>query len=363
MLTIPILQGILKEYGLEEFTKRINKVLKIKLPIKDFNQQITYTEDSITINGDHPITITMEEELYKITTEFNGYRTIKYYYNGELIRNLFLFNTEDEKLLVLDYIDNGNFQTTRISKTTEEDKSYNKGEFEREITTFPLIPININSYYLKKENKQEEERTIDLAGQNLYYHHYQGDNNTEYFQESAICKDLPYLKISGHLRIMDDLLVNSLNKKIPNIMIRGKNVDEKENPLEFYHVFITFTDKGLVIKDVIMDYQTKVIDAQEAVSKLGCRKFDSNLLNALIGVIHKAVRPSHLPNVLEELEHIRDALLVHEHKKIHDIDSIELMMKVIPDPNHLAFSIYENQSNYENAINLLLEEPKSKSLK
>ena len=363
MLTIPILQGILNEYGLEGFTKRINKVLNIKLPIKDFNQKVTYTKDSITINGEHPITITMEEEIYKITTEFNGYRTTKFYYNGELIRTLYLFNTEDEKLLALDYIDNGNFQTTRISKTTEEDKDFNKGEFEREVTTFPIIPINVDSYYLKNETKQEEERTIDLAGLNLYYHHYQGDNNTDYYQESAICKDIPYVKISGHLRLKDDLLVNSLNQKRPNIMIRGINVDEEGKPLEFYHVFIDFTDTGLVIKDVIMDNKNHVIDAQEDTFKIGCRRFNSNLLKALIVAIPKAVRPSHLTNVLEELEHLREALLLHEHKKLRDLDSIELMMKIIPDPDHLALSIYENQSKYENAINSLLEEPKSKSLK
>ena len=363
MLTIPILEGILKEHGLEEFVRRINKLLNINLPISDFDLKTTCTKDSIRIESAPPIIIAIEDEVYKITTEYSTYRTIKYYYNKELIRKLFVFNTEDEKLLVLDHIDNGNFKTTRINKTTEDDKNFNQGEYEREITTYPVIPININSHYLNKENNEEEERTIDLAGANMYYHHYNGNKEDEYFQESAMCMDIPFLKISGHIRLIDDLLVNSLDQKKPNILIRGINLDEDGNPLEFYQVFIDFNAKGLRIKDVTVDYKTNEIEGNETFAKTKRRRFDSNLLQALIFSIAKAVKKSHLSKVLEELEHIKEALLVEEHRKIRDFGTIELMMNIIPDPNKLAFNIYENQSKYENAINSELELPIKHSLK
>ncbi len=363
MLTIKIMEGIIKEYGLEEFKKRLKKGLNIDLSIKDYNSMTLFSNDTIRIEEKNPIEISIEDGLYKVVTEYSTYKTIRYYYNKELIRKVTAFNTEDEKLIVLDHIDNGNFKTTRISKTTEEDKYFNKGEYEREITTFPLIPININSHYLNKEDTEEEERTIDLAGENFYYHHYNGNKEDEYFQESAMCQDMPYVRISGHLRLIDDLLVNAMDRKRPNIIIRGINLDTEGVPLEFYQVFLDFDEKGLRIKDVTVDYKTREIDSHETHIRTKERRFNSELLDSLRIPIGITISPLHLNSVLEELRRITEALLIQEHKKLRDPGTIELMMNLVPNPNELAFNIYDNQSKYENAINSELETAKSKALK
>ena len=365
MITIKMMQGIINEYGLEEFKKRINKSLNIELPIKDYSSMTLFSDNTIRIEETNPIEISMEDGLYKVVTEFSTYKTIKYYYNKELIRHLFAFNTEDEKLIVLDHIDNGNFKTTRISKTTMEDKDFNKGEYEREMTTFPVIPIDISSHYFNNEGNIDEERIIDLAGQNYYYHHYIGNNNSDYFQESSMCQDTPFVKISGHLRVNDDLLKKSFDFKRGNIVIRGINTDENNNPQEFYQSIFEFTKEGFIIIDTTVDYPDNNIDTKKTIARTNQTKFSSTLVDTILTLIaqRNIINPNHLENISTELNRIKEALLIQEHKKLRDLSRIELMMSVISNLNELAYNIYENQSEYENIINSELETTKSKSLK
>ena len=347
MLSIAIIKGIINEYGIKELNKRF----KLNLPVEDKEYKIINKEDSVRIETPNPITITVEDDVLIITTEYKTYKVIKYYYNKELIRDVVAFYSEDNDLLTLDYIDNGNFTTSRISKTTTNDKNFNQGYYERETTTFPIVPIEIKSHYINNDNEIEEERIIDLANANLYYHHYRGNDDNEYFNELAMCVGMPYLRISGHLRIPDDLLVTSLDRKKPNIIIRGVNTNESNEAQEFYQTIIEITNDGLLITDTSVDYKTRDIDTKKHKFRTNANTISSRFLEVLIRTIKNYINPLHQDNILEGLNRLKDITLIYEHEHTPDINTIDLMMAVIPDHNHLALNMYENLSKYENTIN------------
>ncbi len=357
MLSIPILRGILNEYGLEELLNRLKRIQNLDLKIDNFKVNTTCTNEYIKINCQNPITISIEDELLKVTTEYKTYKVIRYYYNKELIRSLTVFTTSDEDLLVVDHLDNGNFLSTRISKTTPKDKNYNQGYYEREISEYPDLPININSHYLENANNIEEERVIDIAGHNLYYHHYNSTKINEYFREVALCSGKPYAKVSGHLRIPDDLIITALSRPNANIIIRGVDLNEDETPKQFYEVILDINEQGVLFTDIIMDYSTNQINrtSKQAIIRSNKRinEFSSTLLISLKTLIEKnnIIDESHKENILAELERLIDVLQIKEHQKTPSINTIDLMMNIIPDPNHLAYSIYENLSTYEQDIN------------
>ena len=354
MLNAQILYGVYTEYGVEELVKRLNKILNIKLATPNNNTTVTLEDDILTINYDNPVSITSEDEMVIITTEYSTYKAIKYYYNKELVRNITAFTTSDGDILTVDHLDNGNFKTNRISKTTTKDTNYNKGYYEREISEYPEVPIKINSHYLDGEQGVEEEKIIDLAGHNLYYHHYKGNNDTEYYQEISMCSDIPLVRVTGHLRVLDDLMLKSFERPNGNIIIRGVNLDADNKPLVFYQTIFDFCGPLVKITDIRMDYQTKEIEKLETRGLMKYKKIDSEVVNALFDAVNdpQVVFPNHTANIIEELQRLKEILLLKEGKKVNDnINRIDLMMNVIPDPNYLAFNIYENLSTYEEAIN------------
>ena len=357
MVSISILQGIYNEHGLEELINRINYIINTNIKIDDPKTKVTYEDNCLTINCPNPITITIEDEVYKVTTHYKTYKSIRYYYNKELIRTLTAFYTADDQLLTVDHIDNGNFKSTRISKTTEEDKNYNQGTYEREISEYPDLPINISSHYIKGETEEDEERIIDIAGQNLYYHHYMGANG-ELFQESAMCIGKPYQKVTGHIRVPDDLLVTSIYKKDANIIIRGVNTDKQGETTDFYEVFFEFNEKGILVTDIIYNYVSGEIIRTKQQIQTKATSFTSTMIESIIRLINlnEVVQEVHKANVLEELMRLKETLLVRESKKTREINTIDLMMAIYPDSNYLALNIYENQEHYEGLINAELGE-------
>ena len=169
-----------------------------------------------------------------------------------------------------------------------------------------------------------------------------------------MCSDIPLVRVTGHLRVLDDLMLKSFERPNGNIIIRGVNLDADNKPLVFYQTIFDFCGPLVKITDIRMDYQTKEIEKLETRGLMKYKKIDSKVIDAILEAVNdpQVIFPNHTANIIEELQRLKEILLLKEGKKVNDnINRIDLMMNVIPDPNYLAFNIYENLSTYEEAIN------------
>ena len=225
---IPILIAIYNEYGLNEFIKRIKKILNIDLSeIQNKQTTITYTNSSITlIDSNIKHTIEFAEDYYKYKKDYNSYFIIKYYDFSKIeVRKVAAFKTSDQDLLVIDEINEKDILTRRIIKTTEEDTDFIKGTFEKE----KLFYRNQNTHERYKYTEdllcnKKVSKQIKMPN-NLYLYSYRditnAVNNQYYYGyiESAMCIDKPKIKVAGRIRNNNELLISSIKTPVPNILI------------------------------------------------------------------------------------------------------------------------------------------------
>ena len=79
------------------------------------------------------------------------------------------------------------------------------------------------------------------------------------------------------------------------------------------------------------------------------KKIDSEVVNALFDAVNdpQVVFPNHTANIIEELQRLKEILLLKEGKKVNDnINRIDLMMNVIPDRQCCRISFSQRWISY-----------------
>ena len=354
MTFITILKDLYNKNGLKALIEKLEAILLVKLDINDYNSTITINDDHLTINDTHPISIYLEDGLVVVRTKYKTYEVLKYIYDGEIMRNVTLFNTPDDNLLVVDYYYNEDgFMSRRVSKTTKEDKYYNHGFVEREICGYPHLDIEARSHYSKTEEREQEERIVSYPDENLYYHHYDGGKGEQFVETAMVLEQpQPTQRMNGHIRIHDDLLPRLIKKSCPSIVIRGVVLEDNGEPKYHYETSFDLTRTGIIITDIITNYKTKEIIKNKQRGRSKFAYFAPELIVALMTSIEQQhlVTDDRMDVILNEFERLSDMAFIFEGEMVPEFNELDLAITSFDDPTYLAQDVYENLDTYNQML-------------
>ena len=364
---IPILIAIYNEYGLNEFIKRIKKILNIDLSeLQNKQTTITYTNSSITlIDSNIKHTIEFAEDYYKYKKDYNSYFIIKYYDFSKIeVRKVAAFKTSDQDLLVIDEINEKDILTRRIIKTTEEDTDFIKGTFEKE----KLFYRNQNTHERYKYTEdllcnKKVSKQIKMPN-NLYLYSYRditnAVNNQYYYGyiESAMCIDKPKIKVAGRIRNNNELLISSIKTPVPNILIRGRNVipsDKTEIELYNINIYKIGDTIQIVLNNIILP--DNIITKEEYyLTGTSLGKITIEDIDLILKHLSLYVSETIYNDVKTELLNIKEQLLTNN--KTMELDFFDGRFLLFNQFEYLVYDIYENLQLYESMINQAIKSNK-----
>lgn len=361
---IPILIAINNEYGTNELIRRLKNILNIDMT-ELLNQSLDFkaTKNSIIITNTTTgvkHTIEFDTECYTYRKDFEKYFTIKYYDFSKIeVRRLAAFQTSDDELLVVDEINEEDIVNRRITKTTNDDKDFIKGSFEKEELFYRKH--NIRERYKYTEDllcNKKVSKQIEMPN-NLYTYSFRSTTNAasnvyQYgYIESSTSIDKPQILVAGRIRDNNELLISSIKTPVPNILIRGRNViSTKEIAIELYNIcFYKMGDTIQIIlsSTILPSYIQSKEEFHLSSETLG--KITPEDIDLMLEFIsnHQNFNIAH--EVKQELQDIKQQILIKNKEKIRDFDFFDSRFLIFNQFEYLVFDIYENLPYYEQMIN------------
>ncbi len=358
-----ILATLANRYGNEVFLKKISQLFDIGLLyLKNKNLVIKHTPTKIImLEEDNCITHTIElhEDYYTYTKDFGSYKVVKHYdYSKIVMRKSAIFKTSDQELLVVDEINEENIRNRRIIKTTEEDTEFINGSFEKEELRYQKQSISERYDYLEDYfNHKKVSKQVKLPD-NLYVYSYRTTSNAAYrdynygFIESAACIDKPNIVAPGRIREKNELLLSSIKTPLPNILIRGRNVVTKEElEIELYNISIYKIGNNIQFTTRIVHLPENIQVSEEHVitsSTFGSITIED--INMLLDFITKNMDTTYLHELKQELNNIKNQLLIGSKEKRPDMDFIDSRLLMYSEFDYLVHDIHANLPKYEEVI-------------
>lgn len=366
---VDILRAIYGEYGLETFVKRLKKIYNIDIAIKD-GLCISFLNNQILVNyfpeGDYSSIITFEEEQYKHVKIFKGYYVTTHYDTNHIqFKKTISFYTSDNKILAIDEIDASNIISRRFIKSTESDKDLTQGEFEREQLYYPKSAAVENYSFKNNSGNVNIKKTLGMSNC-LYYYSYQSQNIIP--TTAPICTILevgsstnrPTFNRCGRIRNNTELLIDSIKKGIPNIIIRGAIIGAQTSKV-CYKISILKSNEAITVHYLSSDIsandpKTKVIVVPtERQGEITLGEIDNiiiairnNLTQELYDDFNSSVS---IESIISELISLKNEMQINKKQKLRNADALDFKLNQYSSIERLGLDVYENLKLYEEYIN------------
>ena len=351
---IAILKAINLEYGNNELIKRLSRILNIDLLfLIDKDIEIIFNKKNLRIISENTIyQITFYSEYYLLTKKENNYLIRHFYdFTGNTFRKTIIFYQDNDDPIILDEINDQQLKNRRLLKTAETNLDLLNAYYEKEISS--LINAKVNERYLFKKGQTEKEITtptnLCTYSAKALKKTFSNPNEEGFLEVSSSINYFPP-QFLGRIRHKYELLISSLKKRFPNILIR-ENIF-KDNYLTTYEI------EMFKISNIIL-INLKIINLKTKESKQNKMIFTSHTnssltlkdLNLLIKYLENNPNIPFLSNIIEEIIKIKKQILIHHKKRLKDMDIFDFKFNSYPRFEDLAFDIYCNLPYYNRKIN------------
>lgn len=377
---INILIAVYREYGYNAFISRIKRVLGIEIPSQN-NLKIEFLIDQIVFKepkSDKSYIISFYDDHYKFIQEFSDYSVSTYYtYKKYKFEKLYSFKSSDNNRIVVNEIEDDTFTIRRIIKTSDQDINALQGDYEKEINEVKRFNAKSNYSFVNLNGNVNIKKDVRMPNC-IYYYSYQSEKtipeilNSYNILEVGATTNTPRINFSGRVRTNNEALETVLQTPQPNIIIRGAIIPNSDELKTFFKITIMKSKEGITIHYISSD--TPAIDVRNKIIVAPVDKdgeFSLTELDNIITAIKQNLtsefkidfkRENIVPNIIAEVEKIKDSIIINQQKKLKKVDALDFKLQQYDDINHLAFDVYENLSNYERLINQALgkqEQPPS----